>query len=66
MIVDEQLFRLLKTNTLFRGVSLTILKPYFKPKNFFQVKDGEIIYNNDSDATELYLVVEGEVKLKFC
>jgi len=66
MIVDEQLFRLLKTNTLFRGVSLTILKPYFKPKNFFQVEEGKIIFNSDSDPDELYLLVEGEVKLKFC
>jgi len=66
MIVDEQLIRLLKTNTLFRGVSLTILKPYFKPKNFFQANEGEVIFNSDSDPEELYLLVEGEVKLKFC
>lgn len=66
MIVDVQLFRLLKTNTLFRGVSLTVLKPYFKPKNFFQVNEGDVIFNSDSDPEELYLLVEGEVKLKFC
>lgn len=66
MIVDEQLLRLLKKNTLFKGISLAYLKTYFKPKNFFQVKDDEIIFNSDSDADELYLLVEGEVKLKFC
>ena len=66
MIVDEQLLRLLKKNTIFKGISLAYLKTYFKPKNFFQVKDDEIIFNSDSDADELYLLVEGEVKLKFC
>jgi CRP-like cAMP-binding protein len=65
MIVDEELLRLLKSNTLFRGIPFSEVKPYFKPKNFFQVKEGETIYSLGSNAEEIFLIVEGEVKLKF-
>ena len=59
MIVDGERIRLLKTNSLFKGISETILKPYLKPKYFFEVKEGEIIYTAGDGTTELFLIVEG-------
>ena len=65
MIVDAERIRLLRTNGLFKGVSGSVLKPYLKPKNFFEVKEGEIIYVCGDLASEVFLIVEGEVKIKF-
>lgn len=65
MIVDGERIRLLKTNSLFKGISESLLKPYLKPKYFFEVKEGEIIYTSGDGTIELYLIVEGEVKIKF-
>jgi len=65
MIVDGERLRLLKTNGLFKGISESVLKPYLKPKHFFEVKEGEIIYACGDETSELFLIVEGEVKVKF-
>lgn len=65
MIVDGERLRLLKTNGLFKGISESVLKPYMKPKYFFEVKEGEIIYVSGDETSELFLIVEGEVKVKF-
>jgi len=65
MIVDGERIRLLKTNCLFKGISESILKPYLKPKYFFEAKEGEILYICGDVASELFLLVEGEVKIKF-
>ena len=65
MIVDGERIRLLKTNGLFKGISESFLKPYLKPKYFSEVKEGEIIYVCGDETSELFLIVEGEVKIKF-
>ena len=65
MIVDGEHVRLLGTNSLFKGVSKSFLKPYLKPKYFFEVKEGEIIYVCGDEPSEIFLIVEGEVKIKF-
>lgn len=65
MIVDGERLRLLKTNGLFKGVSELVLKPYLKPKYFFEVKEGEILYVCGDESSEIFLIVEGEVKIKF-
>ena len=64
MIVDGERIRLLKTNGLFKGIPESTLKPYMKPKYFFEVKEGEIIYVCGDETSELFLIVEGEVKIK--
>ena len=66
MIVDQDLMKLVKTNSLFKSVPETFLKSFIKPKNFFIAKEGTLLYSFDDEATELYLVVEGEIKIKFC
>ena len=65
MIVDGERIRLLKTNGLFKGISESLIKPYLKPKYFSEVKEGEIIYVCGDETSELFLIVEGEVKVKF-
>jgi len=65
MIVDQESLRLLGTNALFKGISKNILKPYLKPKNFFEVKEGEILYVCGDETSDIFLIVEGEVKIKF-
>ena len=65
MIVDAERIRLLRTNGLFKGISGSVLKPYLKPKYFFEVKEGDILYVCGDTASEIFLIVEGEVKIKF-
>ncbi len=65
MIVDAERIRLLRTNGLFKGISGSVLKPYLKPKYFFEVKEGDILYVCGDAASEIFLIVEGEVKIKF-
>jgi len=65
MIVNQEQIKMLGSNTLFRGVSKDFLKPVIKAKNYFGVKEGTLIYSNGDESSELFLIVEGEVKLKF-
>ena len=65
MIVDGERIRLLKTNGLFKGIPKSVLKPYLKPKYFFEANEGEIIYVCGDETSDIFLIVEGEVKIKF-
>ena len=65
MLVNQDHLRLLNRNTLFKGVPEEYLKKTLKPKNFINVKDGEILYSCNEEASEIYLVIEGQVKIKF-
>ncbi len=66
MIVNQELVKMVGSNTLFKGISKEFLKSIIKPKNYFGVKEGTIIYSKGDESTDLYLIVEGEVKIKFC
>lgn len=66
MIVNQELIKMVGSNTLFKGVSKDFLKTFVRPKNYFGVKEGTIIYSKGDESTDLYLIVEGEVKIKFC
>jgi CRP-like cAMP-binding protein len=66
VLVNQEQLRLLKNNTLFKGVPEAYLNSYLKPKNFIQVEDGKILYSCYEETSDLYLVIEGEVKIKFC
>lgn len=66
MIVDQDLLKLVKTNEMFKAVPESFLKSFIKPKNFVFVKEGTLIYSFDDESNEFYLIVEGEVKIKFC
>jgi CRP/FNR family cyclic AMP-dependent transcriptional regulator len=66
MIVDQDLLRLVKTNEMFKAIPESFLKTFIKPKNFLFVKEGTLIYSFDDESSDFYLIVEGEVKIKFC
>jgi signal-transduction protein with cAMP-binding, CBS, and nucleotidyltransferase domain len=66
VIVNQELIKMVSSNTLFKGVSKNFIKSFIKPKNYYGIKEGTIIYSKDDDSTDLYLIVEGEVKIKFC
>ena len=66
MIVDQDHLKLVRTNELFKSVPESFLKTFIKPKNFECVKDGTLLYSFDDDSNEFYLIVHGEVKIKFC
>ena len=53
-----------KNNELFKGVSDTNLNFNFNPKDFIEIGEGEIIYQSGDSSDYLYLVIEGEIKLK--
>jgi CRP-like cAMP-binding protein len=66
MIVDQDQLKLLKRNSLFNSVNLSFVDSFIKPKNFLTVKEGTLLYSCEDDSTEMYLIAEGEVKIKFC
>ena len=53
-----------RNNALFKGVSDTNLNFNFNPKDFIEIGEGEIIYQSGDSSDYLYLVIEGEIKLK--
>ena len=66
MIADQDSIKLLKTNLLFKSVPEEFLKTFIKPKNFLEAKEGSLFYSADEEANEIYLIVQGDVKIKFC
>lgn len=66
MMLNQNYLKLVQPNLLFNSVSESFLKTFIKPKNFFAAKEGTIIYSFDDEAKDIYLVIEGEVKIKFC
>ena len=65
MLVDQEQFRLLKKNTLLRGIREEYLNSYLNPKNFLKFTEGEILDSSNEVSSEIYLVIDGEVKIKF-
>jgi len=65
-MLNQNYSKLIKPNVLFNSVSESFLKTFIKPKNFFSAEEGTLIYSFDDKARDIYLVVEGEVKIKFC
>jgi CRP-like cAMP-binding protein len=65
-MLNQNYLKLVQPNLLFNSVSESILKSFIKPKNFFIAKEGTLIYSFDDEAKDIYLVIEGEIKIKFC
>ncbi len=55
----------IKLNKFFTGVNDSVINTLFKPKYFKDVKEGEIIYQSGDSADSLYILVRGDVKIKF-
>ena len=66
MIVDQDLMKLVRNNEMFKSISESFIRSFIKPKNFVPVKDGTLLYSFEDEANDFYLIVEGEVKIKYC
>lgn len=52
-------------NNFFAGITDLQKKVPFGAKNFAGIPEGEIIFQNGDESNFVYLIVEGEIKLKF-
>ena len=52
-------------NSLFRGITDPGFKLNYYLKDFIEIEDGGIIYQAGDLSDAIYLIIEGEVKLKF-
>lgn len=57
--------RVVTANNLFSGIKPTQLKFKFNPKSFIEFKEGDIIYQSGDSSDFAYLIIDGEVKVKF-
>lgn len=64
MVSDYNIKSVLR-NSLFKGVPEHFFKRFYNPKNFLVCKEGTIIYSPGEDSLYLYLVVQGEIKIKY-
>lgn len=55
----------IKLNKLFAGVEAELIDSVFKAEKFREVKEGEIIYQTGDESDILYLLLRGDVKIKF-
>lgn len=55
----------IKLNKLFAGVEAELIDSVFKAEKFSEVKEGEIIYQTGDESDFLYLLLRGDVKIKF-
>ena len=55
----------IKLNKFFAGVSESVIDTHFKPECFKEVKEGDIFYHSGDSTDSLYLLLRGEVKIKF-
>lgn len=63
-MISEYNFRTVLRNNLFKGMDQYSLKKYYNPKYFYIAKDGEIIYTNGEESSFLYLIIQGEIRIK--
>ncbi len=56
---------LIASNKFFAGINETEIKINFSSKNLTAIKEGEVIFQNGGSSEEIYLIVDGEVKIKF-
>lgn len=55
----------LKSNKFFSGVKETLVSSIFNPKKFVQYGEGNIIYQTGDPGVCIYLILRGEVKIKY-
>lgn len=55
----------IRLNKLLAGVNETVINSIFRIENFKEVKEGEIVYQSGDDSDFLYLLLRGDVKIKY-
>lgn len=61
---SNKTIELVKSNDLFKGLDFASLNIPFDAKNFLEFKEGDIIYSSGQPSDFVYLVINGEIKLK--
>jgi len=55
----------LKNNNFFSGISEADINEIFNLKEFTEIKEGDIIYKTGEESLGLYLVIKGDVRIKY-
>ena len=55
----------IKNNKLFTGIKDSVLSSFFDQKEIREAKEGEIIYRTGDQSNALYLVIKGDIRVKF-
>ncbi|MGB5531185.1 MAG: GAF domain-containing protein [Ignavibacteriaceae bacterium] len=55
----------IKNNKLFTGVNESVLNSFFDPKEIKEAREGAIIYRTGNESSAIYLIIRGEVRIKF-
>ncbi len=63
-MAQNKLFDLIKTNRLFHRIAEGDIKLNLNAKEFHDFQDGDIIFQTGDSADVIYLLIEGEVKIK--
>jgi signal transduction histidine kinase len=57
--------REIKSNRLFTGVKESAVASFFDQKEIREAREGEILYKTGDASNSVYLIIRGEVKVKF-
>jgi signal transduction histidine kinase len=55
----------IKNNKLFYGVNESALTSFFDQKEIKEAKEGALIYRTGNESNAIYLIIRGEVRIKF-
>ena len=70
MILDKKMTTVrsskeIKLNKLFAGVEASIVDSLLNTENFKEFNEGEVIYRSGDESNYIYLLLRGDVKIKF-
>jgi signal transduction histidine kinase len=55
----------IKNNKLFSGIKDSVLTSFFDQKEIKEAREGEIIYKTGDQSNALYLIIKGDIRVKF-
>ena len=61
---SNKTIELIQSNDLFKDTDFNSLNIPFDPKSFLEFKEGDLIYSSGQPAEFIYLLINGEVKIK--
>jgi len=55
----------IKNNKLFTGIKESVLSSFFDQKEIKEAREGEIIYKTGDQSNAIYLIIKGDIRVKF-
>jgi signal transduction histidine kinase len=55
----------IKNNKLFTGIKDSVLTSFFDQKEIKEAREGEIIYKTGDQSNAIYLIIKGDIRVKF-